>query len=408
MVIVMSSFSYTMVDNKGKIKKGSMEALNQELVVSSIIAQGYTPVSITSRSIWDKDIDFNFKSPVKPRDLSVFCRQFVSILSAGVSIINALDMLQEQTENKALSKAILAVKTSVEKGETLAGALGLQERIFTKLFVQMVAAGEASGNLEIAFNRMAVHFEKDAKIKAQVKKAMIYPTIIGIVSLVVIVVMMVVVIPNFMSMFNDMSIEIPKLTIAVLSTSKFLQKWWYIIALLVLGVSIAFYIYKKSDSGKEFFGSLALRVPVFAKLNIKSVSARLARTLSTLLAAGIPMIEAVDITARTFDNVIVRNVLLDAKEEISRGVPISVPLKKSEIFPPMVCHMAKIGEETGNIDEMLVKVADYYEEEVEAATEVFMAIMEPGIIIILSIVVGLLVMSIMQPMMSMYGGIDVY
>lgn len=404
----MSSFSYTMVDKNGKIKKGTMDALSQDIVVSSIIAQGYTPVSITSRSIWDKDIDFNIKSPVKPRDLSVFCRQFVSILSAGVSIINALDMLHEQTENKTLSKAILTVKTSVEKGKTLAGAMGSEERIFTKLFVQMVEAGEASGNLELAFDRMAVHFEKDAKIKAQVKKALIYPSIIGIVSLVVIMVMMVVVIPNFMSMFSDMNIEIPKLTLGVLATSSFLQKWWYIIALLLVGISIGFYLFNKSASGKEFLGRLALRAPIFSKLNIKSFSARLARTLSTLLAAGIPMIEAVDITARTFDNVIVKNVLLKAKEEIARGIPLSAPLKQSGIFPAMVCHMAKIGEETGNIDVMLVKVADYYEEEVETATQVFMAIMEPGIIIILSIVVGLLVMSIMQPMMSMYGGIEVY
>jgi len=404
----MSSFSYTMVDRDGKIKKGTMEALSQELVMSSIIAQGYTPVSIRAQNKWDKDIDFNFKSAVKPRDLSMFCRKFVSILSAGVSIINALDMLQEQTENKTLSKAILAVKTSVEKGETLAHAMGSQVGIFTKLLVQMVEAGEASGNLEIAFERMAIHFEKDAKIKTQVKKAMIYPSIIGLVSVLVIIVMMVVVIPSFMSMFNDMSIEIPKLTKVVLGTSKFIQKWWYIIALVVFALAMALYIFKKSDKGKELFGGIALKIPVLGKLNIKSTSARFTRTLSTLLAAGIPMIEAVDITARTFDNLIVKNILLDAKEEIARGVPISIPLKKSGIFPPMVCHMAKIGEETGNIDNMLVKVADYYEEEVEAATQVFMAIMEPGIIIILSIIVGILVMSIMQPMMSMYGGIEVY
>lgn len=403
----MTSYSYRMIDKYGKVIKGSMEAVNEETVTSALRAQGYIPISVTPQNILTKDINIQIGSPVKPRELSIFCRQFVSILAAGVSIINALDMLHEQTENKVLSKAIQFVQTNVEKGETLAEAMRGQEKIFTKLLVQMVEAGEASGNLEIAFERMSVHFEKDAKIKSQVKKAMIYPSIIGIVSVLVIFLMMVVVIPNFMTMFNGMDIEMPAITRSVLNTSNFIQKWWYLILGGIVGIVIGGILFNRTDKGKHITSRIGLRIPIFGKLTIKSVSASFTRTLSTLLAAGISLIEAIDITARTFDNVIVKNALLEAKEEVAKGVPLSAPIKKAGFFPPMVYHMAKIGEETGNIEEMLEKVADYYDEEVEAASQAFMAVIEPLIIIILAIVVGGLVMAIMQPMLSMYSGIGI-
>jgi len=403
----MASYSYRIINKYGKVLRGSMEAANEEIVTSSLRAQGYIPISVTPQNIFTKDLNIQIGNPVKPRDLSIFCRKFVSILAAGVSIINALVMIHEQTENKELSKAIQSVLTNVEKGETLADAMREQERIFTKLLVQMVEAGEASGNLEIAFERMAVHFEKDAKIKSQVKKAMIYPSIIGIVSVFVIFVMMIVVIPNFMTMFHGMDIEMPAFTRSVLNTSNFIKKWWFLIIAAIAGIVVGMILFKQTNTGKHFTGRIRLRMPIFGKITIKSISASFTRTLSTLLAAGIPLIDAIDITARTFDNIIVKNALLEAKEEVAKGVSISVPIKKAGFFPPMVHHMAKIGEETGNIEEMLEKVADYYDEEVEIASQAFMAVIEPLIIIILSLVVGVLVMAIIQPMMSMYSGIGV-
>ena len=319
-------------------------------------------------------------------------------------MINALDMLREQTENKALSQAIKNVQTSVEKGETLAGAMRLEGKIFPTLLIQMVEAGEISGNLEIAFDRMATHFEKDAKIKAQVKKAMIYPMIVGIVALGVIFLMMVVVIPNFMLMFDGMDIAMPKLTQRVLNISEFVQEWWYLIIGLILLFIAGLQLFKRTETGRMLFGKLGLSMPLFGKLTVKSVSTRFARTLSTLLAAGIPMIDAIGITSRTMDNMVVRKALLDAKEDVAKGISLSVPLKRSGIFPPMVWHMTKIGEETGNIESMLDKVADYYDEEVEVTTQSLMAVMEPVIIVVLALVVGVLIMAIMQPMMSMYDG----
>ncbi|NLP34752.1 MAG: type II secretion system F family protein [Clostridiales bacterium] len=400
----MASFSYKIIDKNGKEKKGTMEAATEEKVVAVLRSEGYIPISVTPQNILTKDINITIGHPVKPREFSIFCRQFVSILSAGVSLINALDMLREQTENKALSQAIKNVQTSVEKGETLAGAMRLEGKIFPTLLIQMVEAGEISGNLEIAFDRMATHFEKDAKIKAQVKKAMIYPMIVGIVALGVIFLMMVVVIPNFMLMFDGMDIAMPKLTQRVLNISEFVQEWWYLIIGLILLFIAGLQLFKRTETGRMLFGKLGLSMPLFGKLTVKSVSTRFARTLSTLLAAGIPMIDAIGITSRTMDNMVVRKALLDAKEDVAKGISLSVPLKRSGIFPPMVWHMTKIGEETGNIESMLDKVADYYDEEVEVTTQSLMAVMEPVIIVVLALVVGVLIMAIMQPMMSMYDG----
>ncbi|MDF2801614.1 MAG: type secretion system protein [Anaerocolumna sp.] len=402
----MPSFAYIVIDNKGKEKKGAMEAANSEKVISNLRAEGLIPISVMPQNMLNKDINISIGNPVKPRDLSIFCRQFMSILTAGVSIISALDMLQEQTENKVLSVALKEVQTAVEKGETLTDALSEHRKIFPNIMIHMIEAGEASGNLEIAFERMAVHFEKDSKLRARMKKAMIYPSIVGLVAVGVIFLMMMVVIPNFMSMFKDLDIELPALTKAVIGASDFFQSKWYIV-LLVIGIIIAGIRYLKSTpSGQLFLGRLAFKLPLFGKLTTKSISSRFARTLSTLLAAGIPMIEAIEITARTIDNTIAKEVLLEATEEVAKGVPLSVIIKRSGIFPPMVSHMTKIGEETGNLESMLTKMADYYDEEVEMATDSLMAAMEPMIIVFLALVVGVLIMSIMQPMLSMYEGLD--
>ena len=402
----MPSFSYIMIDKHGKEKKGNMEAVNEDKVTLSLKAEGFIPISVVPQNMMNKDINITIGNPIKPRDLSVFCRQFVGILSAGVSIISALDMLSEQTENKVLSKAIKGVQIAVEKGETLADAMSAEKKVFPSLLINMVEAGETSGNLEIAFDRMATQFEKDSRLKAQMKKAMIYPIVVGFVAVGVVFLMLIVVIPNFIGMFEDMDMELPFMTQMVVNMSNFVKTKWYVI----IGVVIAFVVginrFKQSPTGKIALGRLELKLPLFGNLITKSSSSRFARTLSTMLAAGIPMIEAIEITAKTMDNVIIRQVLLDAKEDVAKGIPLSIPLKNSGVFPPMVCHMTKIGEETGNIESMLEKLADYYDEEVEIATASLMAAMEPLIIVVLALIVGLLIMAIMQPMLSMYSGLD--
>lgn len=402
----MNSYSYLVIDKQGKEKKGTMDAANEDIVKAFLKAEGNLLISISPQNLFTKDIQINLGNPIKPRDLSVFCRQFVSILSAGVSIINALDMLSEQTENKVLSKAIKNVQTLVEKGETLADAMIAEKKIFPRLLIHMVEAGEASGDLETVFERMAEHFEKDTKLKAQVKKAMIYPMVVGCVAIIVIFVMMLVVIPNFVGIFQDMNMELPAMTRMVIGMSDFVKGKWFLILLVIAFAVFGFYLTKKSDTGKYFLGRLALKLPLFGKIITKSNSSRFARTLSTLLTAGIPMIEALDITAKTLDNVIAKQVLFTAKDDVIKGFPLSNPIRVSGVFPPMVCQMIKIGEESGNLESMLEKLADYYDEEVKIATESLTAVLEPMIIVVLALVVGVLIMAIMQPMMSMYTGLD--
>lgn len=402
----MASYEYVIIDQKGKEKKGSMEGPTVEKVTQTLKAQGFITLSVKEQNILNKDINVSIGNGIKPRDLSIFCRQFKSILGAGVTVISALQMLSEQTENKIMRAAIKEVQASVEKGETLASSMRLKDKVFPPILVNMIEAGEASGSLEIAFERMATHFEKDAKLKSLVRQAMIYPLVICFVAVGVIIVMMTIVVPNFISMFDDLDTELPAITQFVVGISDFIiQKWWLMLMIFFASL-IGIMAYKKSHSGSVFFGKLALKLPLFGKLTIKSSSARLTRTLSTLITAGIPLIDALDITAKTIDNVIVKECLNNTKEEVARGIPLSQPLEASGIFPPMVYHMTKIGEETGNIESMLDKVADYYDEEVEVATKALTTVLEPLIIVLLALIVGTIILAIMAPMMTLYSSIE--
>lgn len=402
----MADFSYVYIDKMGRQKKGSMKAADEASVKSSLKAEGYLPIEIRPQSLLNKEINISIGNPVKLKDISLFCRQFVSILSAGVSVTHGLDMLCQQTENQVLAKAMKEVQVLVEKGESLSDAMEVHKKVFPPMLRNMVAAGEASGNLEGVFERMAVHYEKEVKLKAQIKKAMIYPCIVGLVALGVVIVMLVVAVPNFMAMFQEMNVQMPFMTQVVINMSNFVKNQWYIILAIIVLFITAFQIYKKSPSGEKVFGEIGLKLPVIGKLLIKSSSARFARTLSTLLASGIPMIEALEITAKTMENVIVRQALQNAKADVAKGIPLSIPIKKSGIFPPMLYHMTKIGEESGNIEGMLQKQADYYEEEVENITAALSAVLEPLIIVFMAVVVGILIVAILQPMLAMYNGLD--
>jgi len=402
----VANFAYVAIDKFGKEKKGSIEAENEEKVKSVLKGDGLIPLSVSEQGLLSKDISIDIGGGVKPRDLSIFCRQFLSMVQAGVTIIDTLAMLTEQTENKKMRQAIRETQVSIEKGDTLADAMKMHPKVFPSILVNMVAAGEASGSLEISFGRMSEHFEKDAKLKGMMKKAMIYPIVVGIVAVVVVIVMLAFVIPNFSSVFADMGTELPKITQIVVTASDFIRQRWYIIAVVIAAIVFAVVSFKATPTGQHFFGKLGIKLPVFGNMTVKSASARLARTLSTLMAAGISMVDAIEITAKTMDNIWFKEALMSARDDIMRGVPLSVPLQNSGLFPPMVCHMTKIGEETGNVEDMLHKLADYYDEEVEMATQAMMAALEPLIIVILAGVVGVLIGAVMAPMLTMYTNLD--
>jgi len=402
----MPGFSYVAVDKRGKEKRGSLEAETRERALEQLKAEGLIPVSVREQGALNKEIDFSIGKKVKPRDLSVFCRQFVSITQAGVPMKEALQMLSEQTENKWLKRAISEVLLNVEKGNTLADSMRSQPDIFPPMLVNMVEAGEQSGSLEMAFSRMAVHFEKEAKLKATIKKATIYPIILVIAAIGVIAVMLLFVIPIFIDMFADLDIEMPAITMFVMNSSKWMTSHWYVVLAIIVGVVVAYKLIYRTTQGRLTIDRIKMKMPLFGKLTVKTACSQFARTMSTLLMSGISTIDALETTSKIVNNIHYTNAMLKAREEVMKGVPLSEPLEASGIFPPMVYHMTGIGEETGNVEEMLEKMADYYDEEVEMTTQIVLAAMEPLIIVFMALVVGTLVIAVISPIGAMYNGLD--
>ena len=402
----MPGFSYVAVDKRGKEKRGSLEAETRERALEQLKAEGLIPVSVREQGALNKEIDFSIGKKVKPRDLSVFCRQFVSITQAGVPMKEALQMLSEQTENKWLKRAISEVLLNVEKGNTLADSMRSQPDIFPPMLVNMVEAGEQSGSLEMAFSRMAVHFEKEAKLKATIKKATIYPIILVIAAIGVIAVMLLFVIPIFIDMFADLDIEMPAITMFVMNSSKWMTSHWYVVLAIIVGVVVAYKLIYRTTQGRLTIDRIKMKMPLFGKLTVKTACSQFARTMSTLLMSGISTIDALETTSKIVNNIHYTNAMLKAREEVMKGVPLSEPLEASGIFPPMVYHMTGIGEETGNVEEMLEKMADYYDEEVEMTTQSVLAAMEPIIILFMALIIWTLVIAVISPIASMYNGLD--
>lgn len=396
----MGNYVYKVITKDGKEKKGTVESNSKEKAILTLKQEGNTIISVEEGSVLNKELKLGGKK-IKARDVGVFCRQFNSLLTAGVSVVSSLGMLAEQTENKTMAVAIQNMHASVQKGENLSNSMR-KEGIFPPVLISMISAGEASGNLEGSLVRMAEHFEKDAKLKGMVKKAMIYPIVLLVVAVAVLVIMVVAVIPSFSDMFADMGSKLPGLTQALLDLSEFIQKYWYIVVIVVVALVAAYKIYTNSDNGKRTMAVLQMKLPGLGNLNTKSESARFARTLSTMLASGMTMVEAMEITSSTMGNILFREALEESTVQIQRGVNLSDSMKKCELFPPLILHMVGIGEETGNLEEMLNNCANYYEEETELATQSLMAMMEPMIIIVLAVIVCVILGAIYGPMITMY------
>ncbi len=402
----MATWGYVAIDRSGKEIKGSKDADSPDALVRELKGQGLIVLETTEQNALTRDINIDFGGKPTPRDLAVFCRQFASITRAGVTIIQTLGMLAEQTENKKMQKALMAVKADVEKGESFGDSLSQHPKVFPDLLIQMVKAGEAAGNLEDAMDHMAMQFEKSAKTQALVKKAMIYPIVVALVAVGVVLVMLLFVIPRYMDMFEQLDTELPAITLMVVNMSNFIKNYWYILIPVIIAIAFAIKAYAATNSGKHVFGKIQLKIPAIKNLVVKSACSQMARTLSTLLTAGVPLTEAVDIVSDTMQNVWFKEALKDALDQIMIGVPLSQPLQASGLFPPMVYHMVRVGEEAGSTEEMLGRLADYYEEEVEMAVQSLMAAMEPMIIIVLACVVGVLIGAVMAPMVSMYSALD--
>lgn len=402
----MAVFNYKVVDRDGKNKKGTIEAPNRDGAEKKLKSDGYSIMSLT-----EQNNPFSgglIKKKVKSRDLGVFCKQFSAVIKAGVTIISALELMGDQIENPTLKRAVMDAKTYVEKGGTLADALRVNSDVFPPIMINMVAAGELSGNLEVCLDRLVEHFEKDNVLSSKIKGAMVYPIVVFCVMIIVVIVVMVAVIPNFTEMFKEMGTKLPLATRMMVAASNFIIHKWYILIIVVAAIVFGCKAFKKSSVGEQFFSNIAIKAPVFGNLTIKSACSRFARTMSTLMASGISMIDAVEQVAKMMDNKIIRDGLMDAKTQVAKGIPLSKPLKDMEVLPPMLSAMTKIGEETGDIEEMLSKVADYYDEEVDAATNKLTAAMEPLIMVVLACIVGMIVAAVYGPIMSMYDAMDQY
>lgn len=401
----MPGYFYIVADKAGKEKRGKMEANNRDAAKELLKKDGYVILSLEEQS-QQFDMNFTFGRKLKPRDLSVFCRQFVSILESGVAMKEALVMLEEQTENKTLKKSIAEVLTNIEKGNSLADAMRGESHVFPPMLINMVEAGESSGNLEMAFSRMAEQFEKEAKLKATVRKATVYPIVLIFACIGVIGVMLLYVIPIFIDMFKEIDMEMPAFTMFVMGLSEWAGTHVYIIVGVAVAIFAAYQAYYRTEGGRKNIDRIKMKMPLFGQLVVKSNCSRFARTASTLLAAGVPMIDCLDIVSRIVNNIHYSMAIQNAREEVMKGIPLSEPLRDAGIFPPMVYHMTGIGEETGNIEQMLNKLADYYDEEVEITIQTILAAMEPLIIVFMAVVVGSLVVASILPIAAMYEGLD--
>ena len=395
----MADYSYLAVNEKGKQVKGTVDAPDSRAAMNLVRDRGLTVIKVTEATVLNKEIKIEFHKKVKARDIGVFCRQMSSILDAGISITEALDILTEQTEKKQLREAVETTRDNVAKGELLSDAMRQAGGVFPSILISLVQTGEESGSIAYSFERMAVHFEKQAKLSGLVKKAMVYPAVILAVAFAAVMIMSIVVIPQFADLFDSMGAELPLITRAVMGFSSFVIHRWYILLVLVIAIVVGLRYYLSTDKGRHVWGRILLKIPVFGDLSAKNASADFARTMSTLMSAGMPVTKGLEITAAAM-----KNVLL--KKDVEQGQPMSNMLKETGIFPPMVGNMVRIGEESGSVDAMLEKIADYYEEEVEMATEALTAVMEPLIIVVLGVVVGIIVLAIYMPMVSLYQNLD--
>lgn len=400
----MAQYNYKAMDKNGKAKKGSIEAINLDKAKEKLKSEGLIVQDIKEQGTGKK----GGGKKVKDKDLAVFCKQFSAVLNAGVTIISALEMMSEQLENKTLKRALQEAQAYVQKGGTLADAFKLNPKVFPPIMINMTAAGEMSGNLEICFDRLTTHFETANALHSKVKGAVTYPIVILCVVVAVVAVLLVGVIPQFSQMFDDLGSELPAATQMLVNLSNFLQHKWLILVIVVAAIVFGLKAFGKTEPGSLMYAKIGMKAPLFGNLTVKSAAATFSRTMATLMASGISLIDAVEQVAKMINNRIIREALLDAKTQIAKGVPLSKPLRDCGIFPPMLPQMTKIGEETGNIEDMMDKVADYYEMEVNDATDALTAAMEPLIIVIMGVVVGGIVMAIYSPMLSMYDAVDSY
>ncbi|WP_379135570.1 type II secretion system F family protein [Paenibacillus sp. sgz500958] len=399
----MPLFEYQVKTSSGKAIKGTLTATNKPTAMEELRKRGLTVFSLVERKTSVLSMDIYIGNPVKTMHFIIYCRQFATLMRAGVSIVDATRILAEQTESKPLRKALQDVNSNLMRGVSFSQAVQDHKKIFPQLFVSMIRAGEESGDMEGTLDRLAVFFEKQHNTTEKIKSALTYPITVGVMAIAAVVYLLWAIVPQFVTMFESMNAELPAITKMVLALSKSIQGQWYFWLLGVLAIVIAYQIAKRTEKGAYALDYAKLKIPVFGKLNQKGSIAQFTRTFASLYASSVPILQSLTIVEEVAGNKVIGRFISSAGDSLRKGNPLSEPLKKAWVFPPLVTQMIAIGEETGALDTMLSKVADFYEMDVENTVDRLKSLLEPLLIAFLAGVVGVIVASIMLPMFSLYG-----
>jgi type IV pilus assembly protein PilC len=399
---VPTTFAYKVRDREGRLVEGSLEAESSELVVNKLRSMGYVPVAIEREdsSALKKDVKLPFGGKVTQKDVAVFSRQFATMINAGLSLIRALHILEEQTENEKLRETARSVRQDVERGSSLAQALGRHPKVFTRLYVAMVKAGEAGGVLDSVLLALAATIEKQVELKRKIKSAMTYPVAVFVIVILIVSAMLLFVVPMFEDLYSELGGTLPAPTRILLAVSGFVSRFFPFIAVAAGLAAWALRRWINTDKGRVVWDNFKLRVPVFGKLVHKTAITRFCRTLSVLLRSGVPVLESLEITSETVGNVVVSRAVKDTQEAVKGGESIAAPLTKHAVFPPMVVQMLAVGEETGAVDDMLDRVADFYDQEIEATVDALTSLLEPLLIVVMGSTVGGMVVALYMPMFN--------
>jgi type IV pilus assembly protein PilC len=398
----MAAYTYSAINSSGLELTGNIhapdrDAAREQLRVRGLLAQNLIELPASG----EQGVRTVFKK-IKPKSLQIFSRQFATMIDAGLSVVSALVILEEQTEDKYLAAVIRELRADVEGGMLLSEAMGRHTKVFSRLYIAMVEAGEAAGILDAVLDRVAFQIEKETAIKRRVKGAMIYPTMVLIFATLVLIGMLMFLVPVFVKIFEDLGGQLPTLTQWVVNVSEFLRGNYYFVFPSLAAFALGLRKAKRTEKGRQVWDRMKLKVPMkIGAVVLKVTMARFSRTLSTLIAAGVDIIKALEITGQTAGNWVVEEALADVRNKVQEGVPIAEPLAENPIFPPMVSHMIKIGEETGELEKMLGKVADFYEDEVDSSISSLTSIIEPLMMIGVGMMVGVIIISMYLPMFKM-------
>ena len=393
-------FSWEGKTRQGSVQKGEIAANSKEDVLALLRKQNIQPINVVAKP---KEIKLSFGAPkVKDKDVVIFTRQLATMIDAGLPLVQCLDILGNQTENKTLAKTVNQVRSDVESGATFADALKKHPKIFDNLYCNMVAAGEAGGILDTILGRLAAFMEKFAKIKGQIKSAMIYPSVILFVAVSVVALLMVIVVPMLANIFVEAKMQLPFPTRVVMAISNFLKSWGGLILLFVIiGFFIGLKQFRKTEKGQRTTDAIALKIPVAGSLIQRVAVAKFTRTLGTLLTSGVPILEGLLIVSKTAGNKVVEEAILATRQSVSEGKTLADPLGRAKVFPTMVVSMISVGEATGALDNMLNKIADFYDDEVDSAVAALTSMLEPMLMIFLGVVVGFVIIAMYMPIFQM-------